>query len=129
MNWGNLAGKIIPYAGVAANYMLNEKARNMTTPKEALPDYVKYKPVDYSASKIEADQQRRQLNKSLTQNVTNSAVAAALKAKNLGTTIGAKNMINQEETNVNTEGINRINLVNNQIQQRRNQLDVENRLS
>lgn len=127
MNWGNVAGKIIPYAGVASNYMLNEKARKMTTPKEALPDYVKYKPVDYSASKIEADQQRRQLNKSLTQNVTNSAVAAALKAKNLGTTIGAKNMINQEETNVNTEGINRINLVNNQIQQRRNQIDVENR--
>ena len=127
MNWGNLASKIIPYAGVASNYMLNEKARNMTTPKEDLPDYVKYKPVDYSASKIEADQQRRQLNKSLTQNVTNSAVAAALKAKNLGTTIGAKNLINQEETNVNTEGINRINLVNNQIQQRRNQIDVENR--
>lgn len=127
MNWGNLASKVVPYAGVASNYMLNEKARKMTTPKEALPDYVKYKPVDYSASKIEADQQRRQLNKSLTQNVTNSAVAAALKAKNLATTIGAKNLINQEETNVNTEGVNRINLVNNQIQQRRNQIDVENR--
>ena len=127
MNWGNVAGKVVPYAGVASNYMLNEKARNMTTPKEALPDYVKYKPVDYSASKIEADQQRRQLNKDVTQNVTNSAVAAALKAKNLGTTIGAKNMINQEETNVNTEGINQNNLYNNQIQQRRNQIDVENR--
>lgn len=127
VNWGNVAGKIIPYVGVASNYMLNEKARKMTTPKEALPDYVKYKPVDYSASKIEADQQRRQLNKSLTQNVTNSAVAAALKAKNLGTTIGAKNLINQEETNVNTEGVNKINLINNQIQQRRNQIDVENR--
>lgn len=127
VNWGNVAGKIIPYAGVASNYMLNEQARRMTTPKEALPDYVKYKPVDYSASKIEADQQRRQLNKSLTQNVTNSAVAAALKAKNLATTIGAKNLINQEETNVNTKGVNRINLVNNQIQQRRNQIDVENR--
>jgi len=127
MNWGNLASKVVPYAGVASSYMLNEKARKMATPKEALPDYVKYKPVDYSASKIEADQQRRQLNKSLTQNVTNSAVAAALKAKNLGTTIGSKNLINQEETNINTEGINRINLVNNQIQQRRNQIDVENR--
>jgi hypothetical protein len=127
INWGNVAGKIIPYAGVASNYMLNEKARNMATPKEALPDYVKYKPVDYSASKIEADQQRRQLNKSLTQNVTNSAVAAALKAKNLGTTIGAKNMINQEEMNVNTQGINQNNLYNNQIQSRRNQIDVENR--
>jgi len=127
VNWGNVAGKIIPYAGVASNYMLNEQARRMTTPKEALPDYVKYKPVDYSASKIEADQQRRQLNKSLTQNVTNSAVAAALKAKNLGTTIGAKNLINQEEMNVNTQGINQNNLVNNQIQQRRNQIDVENR--
>ena len=127
VNWGNVAGKIIPYVGAASNYMLNEKARKMTTPKEALPDYVKYKPVDYSASKIEADQQRRQLNKSLTQNVTNSAVAAALKAKNLGTTIGAKNLINQEEMNINTQGINQNNLVNNQIQQRRNQIDVENR--
>ncbi len=123
----NGISKAAPYAGALSNLFLNNQARSYDTPSEALPDYVKYKPVDYTNQKLETDMQRRELNKSLTNNLTNSSVAAAVKQKNLASTIRQKNLINQNETNVNTEGINRNRLVNSQIQQTRNNIDVENR--
>lgn len=119
--------KLAPYAGIVSNLVLNNQANKVKVPTEALPDYVKYNPVDYTASRLEADAQRRSLNNNLTNSISNSAVASALKAKNLATTIGAKNQINQSEANINTEGMNRFNLFNSDIQQRRNRIDVDNR--
>lgn len=123
----NIAEGAGAYAGALANYGLNEQARNMQTPKQALPDYLTYKPLDYTNQKLEADMQRREANQSITQNLSNSQVAASYKQQNLANTIRAKNLINQEETQGNTQLENQNRLYNNAVTSRRNEVDVENR--
>lgn len=101
VNWGNLASGLAPYVGVAANYMVNEQAKKLRLPQEKLTTPISLQRVNYDNRRAEADIQRGQLNKITNRNLTNSAVASAVMAQNLGTTIRQKNAINESEMNTN----------------------------
>lgn len=126
VNWGNVASGLTPYLGVAANYMLNEKAKKLKLPQEKLTTPISLQRVNYDNQRAEADIQRGQLNKITNRNLTNSAVASAVMAKNLGTTIRQKNAINEAEMNANRMISNEEATRNKTIEQYNNTTQVGN---
>jgi len=126
VNWGNLASGLAPYAGVAANYMVNEQAKKLRLPQEKLTTPISLQRVNYDNQRAEADIQRGQLNKITNRNLTNSAVASAVMAQNLGTTIRQKNAINEFEMNINRFIGNEEVGKNKSIEQLNNRIQVDN---
>lgn len=126
VNWGNVASGLTPYLGVAANYMLNEKAKKLKLPQEKLTTPISLQRVNYDNQRAEADIQRGQLNTLTNRNLTNSAVASAVMAKNLGTTIRQKNAINESEMNANRMISNEEATRNKTIEQYNNTTQVGN---
>jgi len=126
VNWGNLASGLAPYAGVAANYMVNEQAKKLRLPQEKLTTPISLQRVNYDNQRAEADIQRGQLNKITNRNLTNSAVASAVMAQNLGTTIRQKNAINESEMNTNRLIGNEEVGKNKSIEQLNNRTQVDN---
>lgn len=129
----NLGGAVSLLDNIGNSKRIREM-EGESAPKLGDPAYnpLKLGRVNYDAQKTEADNQRSSFNKG----VSNSSMATnskkALKAASLGSTIAAKNKIQQAETNANTQIGNKESEVNSnslaKLLESKRQTDFQNKM-
>lgn len=123
-----VTGNIMPYADNILNYALNRQRAKEKLPDQALTSPINAVKYDLSAQRAEADNQRMAFNKGIDNNNLNVGTANANKAMGLFQTIRSKNLINEQESNLNAQEQARANAINKQIETGNNSISLANKM-